>query len=42
MGGGTGSQEDGAVGEERRARQADGVSSIMITPNDLAVRLGSR
>ena len=28
--------EDGAEGEERRARQADGVSSIMITPNDLA------
>lgn len=28
--------EDGAEGDERRARQADGVSSIMITPNDFA------
>ncbi len=28
--------EDGAEGDERRARQADGVSSILITPNDFA------
>ncbi len=28
--------EDGAEGDSSRARQADGVSSIMITPNDFA------
>jgi hypothetical protein len=28
--------EDGAEGDNNRARQADGVSSIMITPNDFA------
>lgn len=28
--------QDGATGDDRRARQADGVSSIMITPNDFA------
>ena len=28
--------EDGAEGDTNRARQADGVSSIMITPNDFA------
>jgi len=28
--------EDGDAGDERRARQADGVSAILITPNDFA------